>query len=131
VSMEASGFDEVAEALTSIPAQMAPKVKGVVSRGALNIKRQLQEEARSSPSFRPLARSIGFDLVEGSFGGDTAVEASIGPDKSRDGAAGLLGGYFGWSKGGGGSLPDPVNALLEEAPNFLENIFQLTERLEG
>lgn len=129
--MEASGFDEVAEALTSIPARMAPKVRGIVSKGALNIKQQLQAEARTSRSFRPVARSIGFDLVEGSFGGDSAVEASIGPEKSRDGAGGLLGAYYGWSKGGGGSLPDPMAALMEEAPNFLESMFQLTEGLEG
>lgn len=124
-----SDLDDLAEDLTAIPAAMVPKVKGVVSKGALNIKKQLQAEARQSPHFKGLARSIGYDLVVGEFAGDASIEASIGPDKARNDSAGLLMAYWGQSRGGGGSLPDPINALLEEAPNFLENIFQLTERL--
>lgn len=129
--MEISGFDEVAEAFTVIPARMAPKIKGVVSKGALNVKKQLQAEASKSSSFGVIAASIGYDLTETSAGGGTSVEAEIGPQRERNDSAGLLGAYWGWSKGGGGSLPDPLIALEAEAPNFLDAIFQLTGELDG
>lgn len=124
-----SDLDDLAADLTAIPDVMVPKVKGVVSKGALNVKKQLQAEARKSPHFKGLARSIGYDLHVGEFGGDASIEAEIGPDKTRNASAGLLMAYWGQSRGGGGSLPDPINALHDESPNFLENMFQLTERL--
>lgn len=114
-------LEHLASDLASSPERVMREVSAVVSKGSLNIKNQLIQEASTSPSFRSVARSIGYDLnVDGN-----SAEGLIGPQKERDGAAGLLGAYWGWSKGGGGSLPDPINALEAEAANFtdaLQNI---------
>ena len=106
--------------LGTVEARVLPKIRPIVSKGALNIKNQLQREARESAHFDSLAPSIGYDMGGGSFGGDSVIEAEIGPDRSRGSGAGLLGAYWGWSRGGGGTLPDPIVALAEEEPRFVE-----------
>jgi hypothetical protein len=114
-------LEQLASDLASSPERVMREIKQVVSKGSLNVKNQLIQEATASPSFRSVARSIGYDLnVDGN-----SAEGLIGPQKERDGSAGLLLGYWGQSRGGGGSLPDPINALEAEAPNFtdaLQNI---------
>lgn len=107
--------------LASAPDRVMREVKQVVSKGSLNVKQQLISEAQGSRSFRSIGRSIGYDL-------DTtadSVEGEIGPDKSRNSSAGLLMAYYGQSRGGGGTLPDPLLALQAEEPGFiaaLENV---------
>ena len=118
MNIDASGLYELSVDLSSADARLIPRVRSVVSRGALNIKGQLQSEASASASFRPVAASIGYDLTDGG----AMIEAEIGPDRSRGGGAGLLGAYWGWSRGGGGTLPDPMIALGEEEPRFVENL---------
>jgi hypothetical protein len=110
-----TGFDALARDLSSVPARLAPKIRPVVSRGALNVKTQLQAEARESSHFSSLASSIGYELLEDTSG----VQADIGPDRERGGGAGLLMAYWGQSRGGGGTLPDPLGALEAEAPGFV------------
>jgi hypothetical protein len=62
------------------------------------------------------------------FAGDGVIEAEIGP--SGGGAASLAGlAYFGSSKPGGGTVRNPEDAMLEEAPNFYEYAFKATEGL--
>lgn len=112
-----SEVQELAADLRNVDAKMLPKIRSVVSKGALNIKNQLQREARQSTHFSPLAPSIGYEMTVGSV-----IEAEIGPDRARGSGAGLLGAYWGWSRGGGGSLPDPIIALGDEEPRFVENI---------
>lgn len=118
--IDASELGQLAADFTNAPAAAIPKVKGIVSKGALNVKNQLKADAQQSTHFKQLAASIGYDLVSD----DDGIEASIYPDKERNAAAGLLGAYWGWSRGGGGTLPDPVIALRNEEPRFVENIAQ-------
>ncbi len=116
--IDATELHRLAADLGTVEAKVVPKVKPVVSRGALNIKNALQRDARSSAHFAPVASSIGYELTED----NTGVQAEIGPDRDRGGGAGLLGGYWGWSRGGGGTLTDPLVALGEEEPRFVESI---------
>lgn len=107
--------------LASAPDRVMREVKQVVSKGALNVKQQLIGEAQGSRSFRSIGRSIGYDLNTTA----DSVEGEIGPDKSRNSSAGLLMAYYGQSRGGGGTLPDPLLALQAEEPGFiaaLENV---------
>lgn len=107
--------------LASAPDRVVREVKQVVSKGSLNVKQQLVSEAQGSRSFRSLGRSIGYDLNSTA----DSVEGEIGPDKSRNSSAGLLMAYYGQSRGGGGTLPDPLLALQAEEPGFvaaLENV---------
>lgn len=116
--IDASDLRALAADLGAVEAKVVPKIRPVVSKGALNVKNQLQRDARSSTHFAPLASSIGYELTEHGDG----VQAEIGPDRKRGSGAGLLGAYWGWSRGGGGTLDDPLVALAAEEPRFVENI---------
>jgi len=128
MSVETSDFDGLIRDLMKIPAEMAPKIRGVVAKSALNTKKIMQKDARSSRHFKQLAPTISYDLKTHQFAGDGVIEAEIGP--AGGGAASLAGiAYFGTSKPGGGTVRNPEDAMLEEAPNFYEYAFKATEGL--
>jgi len=128
MSADTSDLDGLMRDLRKIPAGMVPKLKGVVAKSAVNTKKLMAADARRSKHFKQLAPTIGYDLKEHSFGGDGVIEAEIGP--SGGGSASLAGiAYFGTSKPGGGTVRNPEDAMLEEAPNFYEYAFKATEGL--
>ena len=89
------------------------KAKGVLKKGAVNIKNQLQAEASRSTHFK-IAKAINFTIEEN----EKSVSAEIGPDKRYRVARIANIAYFGGARGGGRSLPDPRNALEKEAAGF-------------
>ena len=132
MSIDASGIHELAAVIRS--ANIAPGVKQVVSKGSLKVKNQLKSEAQGSKHFSRIAATINYDLDSGvGF-----VDAEIGPDRDvmtprskprgsrsgSDGSAASLAGiaYFGTSRGGGATLPDPLIALRAEEPHLLQGI---------
>jgi len=128
LSADTSDLDALAASFRQIPAEMVPKIKGVVAKSAVNTKKIMQKDARGSRHFKQLARTINYDLKVNSFGGDGVVEAEVGP--SGGGSASLAGiAYFGTSRAGGGTVRNPEDAMLEEAPNFYEFAFRATEGL--
>ena len=128
MSVDASELDGLARAFREIPAAMVPKMRGVVAKSALNTKKIMQKDASRSRHFKQLARTISYDLKVNTFAGDGVIEAEIGP--SGGGSASLAGiAYFGTSKPGGGTVRNPEDAMLEEAPNFYEYAFKATEGL--
>ena len=128
MSADASELDGLAKAFRGIPALMVPKLRGVVAKSALNTKKLMQADARRSKHFKQLAPTISYDLKVHSFGGDGVIEAEIGPTPGGSGSlAGIA--YFGTSKPGGGTVRNPEDAMLEEAPNFYEYAFKATEGL--
>ena len=128
MSADASELDGLARAFRAIPAAMVPKLRGVVARSALNTKSAMRKDAQSSRHFKQLAPTVSYDLKVHSFGGDGVIEAEIGPTPGGSGSlAGIA--YFGTSKPGGGTVRNPEDAMLEEAPNFYEYAFKATEGL--
>jgi len=128
VSADTSELDALVASFRKIPADMVPKIRGVVAKSAVNTKKIMQRDAQRSRHFKQLARSINYDIKTFGFAGDGVVEAEIGP--SGGGAASLAGiAYFGTSKPGGGTVRNPEDAMLEEAPNFYEFAFKATEGL--
>jgi len=128
MSADTSDFDGLIRDLMKIPAEMAPKIRGVVAKSALNTKKIMQKDAQRSRHFKQLAPTISYDLKTHQFAGDGVIEAEIGP--AGGGAASLAGiAYFGTSKPGGGTVRNPEDAMLEEAPNFYEYAFKATEGL--
>ena len=122
---------KLSEALGLVPEGIIPKVRGVVRKGALNVKNAMQADLRASSSFHHAARSVDFDETSDyrAFG-EMAYGADIGPNKERDKAAGLAGfAYFGGSLGGGGTVRDPAEALADEAPNFEKYLLDVLEGL--
>ena len=128
MTADASELDGLARSFRQIPALMVPKIKGVVAKSALNTKNLMRKDARGSRHFKQLAPTISYDIKVNSFGGDGVIEGEVGP--SGGGAASLAGiAYFGTSRPGGGTLRNPEDAMLEEAPNFYEFAFRATEGL--
>lgn len=128
MSVDASDLDGLARSFRLIPVEMVPKLKGVVTKSALNAKKIMRRDAAGSKHFKQLARTINYDIRVNSFGGDGVIEGEVGP--SGGGSASLAGiAYFGTSRPGGGTLRNPEDAMLEEAPNFYEFAFKATEGL--
>jgi len=135
VSADASELDGLAKAFRAIPAAMVPKMRGVVAKSALNTKKLMVADVKKSTHFRGkkkpgLDASIDYDLKVHEFSGDAVIEAEIGPNPERNPAAALAGiAYYGTSRPGGGTVRNPEDAMLEEAPNFYEYAFKATEGL--
>jgi len=128
VSADTSDIDGLANDFRKIPALMVPKLKGVVAKSALNTKKLMQADAKRSKHFKQLAPTIGYDLRVMEFAGDGVIEGEIGPTPGGSGSlAGIA--YFGTSRPGGGTVRNPEDAMLEEAPNFYEFAFKATEGL--
>lgn len=88
-------------------------VAPIVKKGALQIKNRLQSEMGASTHFSPVRRGINFDIETKGFGGEGVIQAEIGPERGFPGSLANIA-YFGTSKGGG-TVPDPELALLDEA----------------
>lgn len=124
IEIDAREIREFSEDISRIPAVLARHAMPVVERGALNIRNQLREEMGASAHFAGVARSISYDLDLDD------LSAEIGPS-ADPGSPGNLANiaYFGSSRGGGGTVPDPQEALDAEAPNFTEALADLIEEL--
>lgn len=101
---------ELSVSIRRVPAAVEDEVRAVIQKGSLNIKNQMISEARGHRHFPRLAGSITYEthILPGGIVGE------IGPDK------GVLAGiaYFGTSKPGGKTVPDPKGALDAEAPSI-------------
>lgn len=94
------------------PNGLQREARAIVRKGGVQIKNRMQREMSQSSSFRVVAPSIDFDEIGG--GGTIGVE--VGPNAAAGSAAPLAGiAYFGGARGGGGTVPDPMQALEDEA----------------
>ncbi len=123
ISADVSQLREFAVQVGQVPHETRPKLDAVTERAGLNIKRQLQAEARQSKSFGVIARAISYDTIR--TRGSSGVE--VGPVKGSPGSLANIA-YFGTSRGGG-TVPDPRGALDAEAPRFEEYVGRIVEDL--
>lgn len=101
------------------PARAQKEVRDVINRGGLEIKKRMQDEMGRSRSFRPVAASIDYDEI----GGADNPGVEVGPNAATGRAAPLAGiAYFGGARGGGGTVPDPRQALEDEAQEVVKQI---------
>ena len=102
------------------------ELEGVVSKGALKIKEDMQAELRRSGTagFRYVAETVSYDLI------DSGMTAEIGPSAGRGKGKGTLANiaYFGSWKGGG-TREDPYYAAQREIPHFEEHVNRIVEGL--
>lgn len=126
MQIDASQLREFSQDL-EVAAQNAPKkVRGVVSKGALNIKKSWSESAAASRHFGQVAPTINYDIRGGGDLGALTIEAEVGPDKRRR-AARLANIYhFGTSRGGG-TGGDPRKFLESEIPAFEQWLGDIAE----
>jgi hypothetical protein len=126
VSVDMSEVREFAADVTRLPGELGRHLVPVLSKGALNIKTQMRAdfEASGNPGFRYVGRTVSYDLhTEGN-----ELSAEIGPDKPSGALANVA--IFGTARGGG-TVPDPREALEAEAPVFERELLDLAERLFG
>ncbi|MCC3276376.1 hypothetical protein LJ753_10890 [Arthrobacter sp. zg-Y20] len=115
--------DRLASQMASL--NIVPAVRQVVSKGSLQIKNQIQRDFAGSRHFRSV-REISYDL---STSGDV-VESVIGPHVENEGFGSLVGiAIYGGSRGGGGTVPDPLIALRAEEPALLEAMGDVVEKV--
>lgn len=130
MSLDDSALRELSNDMGLVPTKLIPEVRAVVRKGALNVKNAMQQDFKNSTHFKPVARSVDFDEISSSAFGATAIAAEIGPNKSRHPSASLAGiAYFGGSRGGGGTVRDPSEALADETPAFEEYLAKVMEGL--
>lgn len=151
VSFDTSELRTLAADMHAIPERFKRHVYPVVERGANNIKREIRANFEASTHFRPVARTVRYEMSMRSAFGTGSVEAEIGPmPRGSTGMVSRLGGVgfneadfeatggsdastlahiaiYGSPRGGGGTVADPVVALDNEAPNFERALGDLLE----
>ena len=122
IDLDVSELRTLAADLGKIPGRLVPEVDGVLKRGALAIKDDLNKQFADSRHFKGAAGSVTFDSTT-SVG---QVSYEIGPDKDRRGGALANIFFFGGAHGGGGT-GDLDGAIGREEPKVVEHL----ERVVG
>lgn len=113
IDIEVHGAKELARDLDNVEAELVPKLSKVVFRGAMNVKNEMQQDARSSGHYKHFHRSIDFDMH-----GDLEAEIGPNPDKIQGPLDNLL--YFGRSNTSG--VLDINGPLKREEPRFVKAV---------
>lgn len=125
--IDSSGFDELAADIAAAPDGLMPEVAKVVSKGALNIKQQIRNDFKGSRhfgSFKPGAIVANVRYNRKVLA--SSAEAEIAPFVDQEGFGSLVGiAVHGGSRGGGGTVADPLIALLAESPGFEKALLDL------
>jgi len=147
VAFDASELRAFAADVQHMPEAMNRHAHKIVERGALKVKNRMVDDMSRSTHFKQVAGSISYDVRIGGWGDTAIIEAEIGPDKARagggrrgerregvrfnqgdfhgaDGNAAPLSNiaYFGSSRAGGGTVPDPQSALDAESAEFIAQL---------
>ena len=126
IEIDTTEVRQIAADAARMPGELSRWLRPAVSRGALNIKRAMQQDLEDSGNagIRAVARSISYDLIDGGH----TIEAEIGPDKPSGALANIA--YFGTSRGGGHTR-DPIEPLNEEAEAFQKAVADIVGELWG
>lgn len=115
MTFDASELIDLEAALSSAASRVIGKIEQVTSKGALNVKQQLQREAQGIRHAPRLPATIDYELRSGS----DFAEAEIGP---REGGAGSLAFFYYGNSKVGPQLPDPMVALEAEGEKYGEHV---------
>lgn len=124
MAADTSELRSFASELSRAAPEVTRAVPGVVKKGMNNVKSTMQADFRESRSFGHIAKTVTYDVTVDGDG----VTGEAGPDKSRGGGASLAHiAYWGGANGGGGTVPDPLEALAIEAPRFEQALSKLLD----
>lgn len=111
-----SDFEKLAREFAQAGDGLIKELGSSVSKGALNVKKQIQQDFRGSRHFKGV-KDIRYNRKDAA----DSIEAEIGPYVDSEGFGSLVGvAIHGGSRGGGGTVPDPIIALQAEEPRFLK-----------
>lgn len=133
MQVDVSELRRLGTQLKLVAPALVPKIKPIVTKGAQNIKKAMQADAKKSKHFKQLAAAVGYDINRIDYGLDGGFEAVIGyggkGEFSYGAAAAPLAGIaiFGSSRPGGGTVRNPEEALKDEAPNFEAELGKLAD----
>lgn len=116
-------LEEIAHSFRVASAEAMSEARKVIKKGAVEVKKQMQKDAQGHRHFPGLGRSISFEMTGNQF----FAEAEIGP--TRGVLAGIA--YFGSSRPGGATVPDPRTAADAEASVIAELLGDAGEQLAG
>lgn len=119
ITIDISELRTLAVDMGEVADEIKREIPAVVAKGAHNVKRDLTDKMKASTHFKGFA-DIGYDLLDG------GMAAEIGPNKPGPGAGANLS-YFGTSRGGG-TVEDPMEALLREADKMRKALLDLLDK---
>lgn len=124
VEIDTSQMRELVADMRGVDGRLARHIIPVVERGALNIKNEITNNFRASSNagFRSTGRTVSYDIHTSS----DEISAEIGPTKPAGALANIA--IWGTSRGGG-SVPDPAEALASEAVGFGRALGDLAEEI--
>lgn len=118
-----NGLDELIADLDRAVKLTSPGVLAVVTKGALNVKKDWAQRWSGLSHAPSLGAAVSYDVTYG-FGG---VKAEIGPDKAR--RQGALGNLLEFGSVNNAPHPGGTPALEAEAPRFEKALGDLAEKL--
>lgn len=122
--LDTSETQKLLDAIDTFQTAARTEGEAILTKGAVEAKKNLQADARRSQHFRQIGKSIDFDKRRT----PTGVEIELGPNKDRDPAAPLANiAYFGGANGGGGTLDldGPVERELDVIDDHLQRLGEL------
>lgn len=122
--LDTSETQKLIDALDEFPAKARTAGEAILTKGAVEAKKALQADAKTSTYFRRVGNSISYDKRRTA----TGAEIELGPDKERDPAGGLANiAYFGGANGGGGTLDfdGPVERELDVIDEHMSRLWEL------
>jgi hypothetical protein len=126
VSVDLSDLLNLRDDLQFSADEAVKQLKPVVSKGALNIKRQWAKEwGALGHHITDLPKTIDYDIdVTGDM-----ISAEIGPNKDEEGTQAPLGNLIAYGSLHSAPHPSDANALAAEEPRFLDNVGDVAEQL--
>lgn len=125
--LDTSETQKLINAARNIPDEILPKARAIMQKGAVEMKKNLQEDARGSKYFKQFAKKITYDTKLKAKG----VEMEIGPENEKTigkgGGPGAAIAYFGGANGGGGTLDldTPVENEFTNIDRYMKNLGDL------
>lgn len=118
INIDTSEVRALAADMRGVAPRLGRDVRAVVRKGGTNITNQLRDEMSSSTYFKGVTAAISFDEIDGGYG------VEVGPERGSPGSLANIA-YFGGAYGGGGTVPDPQEALDAEADGFVRALADL------
>ena len=121
VRVEHEGFDELIADLGKVGNTIRKEGKQVVSRGALNIKKDWQKRWRGHPHIPDLPRAINYDVGVN----EARITAEVGPEQNKTSQANMAHIIDEFGRVNVPPLPASIPALAAEAPKFVRAVEDL------
>ncbi|MGZ1491486.1 hypothetical protein [Brevibacterium sediminis] len=124
--LDTSATQNLVDALDKFDSDVRSKAEAVLAKGAVQIKKNLQEDARGSRYFKQFAKKISYETTKRK----NTTEVEIGPEndkptgKNPGGGPGAAIAYFGGANGGGGTLDldEPVEREFDSIDEYMKKL---------